>query len=203
MNEVHLETARLLMRPFALRDLDVLHSLWTDPEVRRYLWDDEIISRETAREVIEGSIENFEQRGFGFWILSLKNDPQPIGFGGLRQFKLEKSGADEIEILYGLAPKYWGQGLATEAAQAFLRYGFEELGLENIYAGADPPNKASFRVMQRLGMNEPRHTEVNGLAAIYYSMRRAEFQPTASLYRLKSKNKIEQFSQSACHKLDS
>jgi [ribosomal protein S5]-alanine N-acetyltransferase len=194
MNEVHLETARLLMRPFVLSDLDALHCMWTDPEVRRYLWDDKIISRETAREVIEGSLENFEQRGFGFWILSLKNDSQLIGFGGLRQFKLEESGADEIEILYGLAPNYWGRGLATEAAQAFLRYGFEELGLENIYAGADPPNKASLRVMQRLGMNELRHTKVNGLAAIYYSMRRAEFQPTTSLYRLERKNKIEQFS---------
>lgn len=184
MDEVHIETARLLMRPFARSDLDVLQRMWTDPQVRRYLWDDEIISRETAQETIEGSIENFQQHGFGFWILSLKNDPRPVGFGGLRQFKNQESGADEIEILYGLAPEYWGRGLATEAAQAFLRYGFEELGLEIIYAGADPPNEASFHVIERLGMKEPRHTMVNGLEAIYYSLSRAEFQPASSLYRL-------------------
>lgn len=184
MNEVHVETTRLLMRPFAVSDIDALHRLWTDPQVRRYLWDDEIISRETAQAAIEESIKNFQQRGFGFWTLSLKDDPQPIGFGGLRQFNDEQSGADEIEILYGLAPEHWGRGLATEAAQAFLRYGFEELRLENIYAGADPPNEASFRVMERLGLKEPRRTTVNGLEAIYYVMSRAEFQPVSSLYNL-------------------
>lgn len=184
MNEVHIETTRLLMRPFALSDMEALHRLWSDPLVRRYLWDDEIISLETAQAAIEGSIEDFQQRDFGFWTLSFKDDPQPIGFGGLRSFKNEQSGADAIEILYGLAPEYWGRGLATEAAQAFLRYGFEELGLENIYAGADPPNEASFRVMERLGMKVLRPTIVNGLAAIYYVMTRGEFQSASALYRL-------------------
>lgn len=184
MNEVRIETARLLLRPFVPGDLEVLHRLWTDPAVRRYLWDDEIIPRATVQAVIEDSLDNFQQRGFGFWTLNCKDDPQPIGFGGLRQFKDEQSGADEIEILYGLAPAHWGKGLATEAAQAVLRYGFAEVGLETIYAGADPPNEASFRVMERLGMKLARRTTVNGLEAIYYVMTRAEFQPAAALDRL-------------------
>jgi ribosomal-protein-alanine N-acetyltransferase len=56
-----------------------------------------------------------------------------------------------------------------------LRYGFEELGLERIYAGTDPPNRASVRVMEKVGMRFDRQTEINGLAAIYYMLSRAEF----------------------------
>ena len=85
---------------------------------------------------------------------------------------------------FWLVPEYWGQGLATEAAQAWLRYGFEELGLAAIYAGADPPNEASLRVIERLGMKLPRRATVNGLEVIYYSLTRAEFQPAATHYHL-------------------
>lgn len=78
-------------------------------------------------------------------------------------------------MLYGFAPENWGKGLATEAAQEAIRYGFEQVGLERIYVGADPPNEASFRVMERIGMTFLRRTTVGELEAIYYILRRDEF----------------------------
>jgi ribosomal-protein-alanine N-acetyltransferase len=127
-----IETARLRMRPFARDDVEALHRLWTDPQVRKYLWDDIVIPREQAVEVVESSIASFEQRGFGLWTAFPKDKDKLIGFCGLRLF----GDPPEAEILYGLALEYWGQGLATEVSNAMLWFGFAECGLDRIYAGA-------------------------------------------------------------------
>lgn len=163
------------MRPFAESDIDELHRLWIDPGVRKFLWDDRIVPRETAIAVVEGSIDSFATHGFGFWAIHFKNDPKLIGFGGLRYFTEDGGGVNEVEILYGLAPEHWGKGIATEAACAVLRYGFEEIELARIYAGADPPNAASFRVIERLRMKFARKIVVSGVEAIYYVMSRDDY----------------------------
>jgi ribosomal-protein-alanine N-acetyltransferase len=178
-----IETARLMMRPFRSDDVDEMHSLWTDPDVRRYLWDDVKITREQAQEVVTQSIELFGSRGIGFWVVCLLEPgnriearsanegrvtapTEPvIGFCGLRPF----GDPPEIEILYGLRPEYWGRGLATEAAQGVLEYGFKVLELDRIYAGADPPNASSFRVMERLGMKFAKRVQLGETEAIYYA----------------------------------
>jgi RimJ/RimL family protein N-acetyltransferase len=168
-------TARLMMRPFATNDVDALHRLWIDPGVRKFLWDDQIIPRETAVAVVESNIDSFATHDFGLWAIFFKNDPKLIGFGGLRHFTEDGSENEEVEILYGVAPEHWGKGIAPEAAREVLRYGFEGLKLANIYAGADPPNVASFRVIEKLGMKFARKTMVNGLEAIYYLMNRDDY----------------------------
>jgi RimJ/RimL family protein N-acetyltransferase len=168
-------TPRLMMRPFAIDDVDDLHRLWIDPGVRKFLWDDQIIPRETAVAVVESSIYSFVNHGFGFWTICFNNDPALIGFGGLRHFTADGADASEVEILYGVAPGHWGKGVATEAAGAVLRYGFEERKLAHIYAGADPPNVASFRVIEKLGMKFSRKMVVNGLDVIYYAICRDDY----------------------------
>jgi RimJ/RimL family protein N-acetyltransferase len=70
--------------------------------------------------------------------------------------------------LYGIKPQRWGQGFAAEIAAAVSRRGFEINGLERIYAGADPPNKASFRVMEKIGMKFDARVTINGVEALYY-----------------------------------
>src|SRR5262245_10743401 len=55
-------TARLILRPFAAADVDDLHRLWVDPGVRKFLWDDQVILRETAVAVVESSIESFARK---------------------------------------------------------------------------------------------------------------------------------------------
>jgi ribosomal-protein-alanine N-acetyltransferase len=175
MNFSRIETTRLMMRPFAMDDVDELHRLWIDPSVRKFLWDDQVIPRETAVAVVESGIESFLHNSFGFWAISLKDDADLIGFGGLRHFTEDGAQESEVEILYGIAPEHWGKGIATEAAVAILRYGFEDLKLTQIYAGADPPNVASFRVIEKLGMKFARKTVINGVEAVYYVMSRHDY----------------------------
>lgn len=162
-----LETARLRLRPFIAGDLAALHRLWANPDVRRYLWDDVEITIDRAEVVIAASSESFDSRGFGFWSIFLReNNEDLIGFCGLRVF-----GNDEdVEILYGIHPSRWGQGLATEASEAVLHFGFQTCGLTKIYAGADSPNSASFRVMEKLRMTYDGPRVVNGIEAVYYRL---------------------------------
>ena len=82
-----LVTPRLSLRPATEADIDALHRLWTDPEVRRFLWDGEIITRETAAEVIGDLIACFDSLGFGLWVAATFEAPrQTIGFAYLRPF---------------------------------------------------------------------------------------------------------------------
>lgn len=173
--ECRLETDRLTLRPFAASDLDWLHQLWTHADVRRYLWDGIEIGRERAAEEISKSRESFQSHGFGFWAVLLKEDNALIGFCGLRVF----GDASDVEILYGIAPGHWGKGLATEAARATLRYGFETCRLAKIYAGADAPNEASIKVMAKLGMTYEGPRTINGIEAVYYSINNSRHEETA------------------------
>lgn len=176
-----------MMRPFTTDDVDELHRMWVDPGVRKFLWDDQVIPRETAAAVVEGSVESFARHGFGFWAACFKDDPALAGFGGLRHFTEDGAAESEVEILYGVAAGHWGKAIATEAARAVLRYGFEETELEQIYAGADPPNAASFRVMEKIGMRFARRMTVNGFETIYYVTKREDYRPDASTYLLRRK----------------
>ncbi len=171
MNSLRIETARLALRPFVLSDTDDLHRLWIDPQVRKYLWDDEVISREVAEEVVQSSLASFASHGFGLWSVFFKGEDVLIGFCGFRHF----DDPPEVEILYGVTPRHWGAGLATEAARAMLRFGFEENHFQRVYAGADPPNATSFRVMERCGMKFEKRQTINDKEAIYYSLAREDF----------------------------
>ena len=115
--------------------------------------------------------QTFEDYGFGFWILRRRETSDPVGFAGLRHYGDE----DEVEILYGLTPRFWGRGLASEAARAVLTFAFEECELETVHAGTDPPNAASLRVIEGLGMRFLRRQEIDGVEAVYFELTREDF----------------------------
>jgi RimJ/RimL family protein N-acetyltransferase len=167
-----LETERLRLRPCEPADLDALHALFTDPDVRRFLWDDRVIARGETAGVIEASVASFASRGFGQWLAFPRaGDGALVAFSGLRVVP----GGTDVELLYALAPARWGQGLASEAARAVLRHGFAALGLSRILARTDAPNAASIRVMQRLGMRFERRGLEHGLDTVCYSLAREDF----------------------------
>jgi ribosomal-protein-alanine N-acetyltransferase len=149
-------------------DADALHVLWTDPAVRRYLFDDEIIPRSVVDEEIAVSERLMAAHGYGLWTARLREADALIGFCGYRFFHEPP----QLQLLYGLAPAYWGRGLATEAARAMIRRGFDVNRFERVIASADAPNVASHRVMERAGMRFWKRETVNGLDTVYYDMTR-------------------------------
>jgi len=171
MELLEIETARLRLRPFGSTDVDEIHRLWADPGVRKYLWDDEVISREQAAEAIEESLARFRSAGLGLWAASFRDEPEVIGFCGYWFFR----DPPELELLYGVATDNWGKGLATEMARALIRYGFQELALDRIVASTDTPNTASVRVMEKSGMRFDRRASAGRLDTIFYTIARDEF----------------------------
>jgi ribosomal-protein-alanine N-acetyltransferase len=168
-----IETARLRLRPVAMSDLDAIHELWTDPGVRKYLWDDEVIPIGQAASVIETSRSLFEEDGYGLWVVCPRDEETIIGFCGYWFFH----DPPELELLYGIATAQWGRSLATEAARAMIGHGFEKLSFNRIQASTDGLNQASVRVMEKAGMTFDKRTLTNGLDTIYYSITREAFQP--------------------------
>ena len=184
-----LETERLCMRPFGAGDVDALHALFVLPEVRQYLLDDVVIEREQAAEFVEASERCFDENGFGLCVLLPREmragaqNSELIGFCGVRHFEDPYAG-EQPELLYGLEPRCWGQGYALEASVGMLRFAFEACRLPLIYAGIDPPNVRSRRVIERLGMSGWRSLEFEDQPADYAQLAAADFAPGAAYYRL-------------------
>jgi RimJ/RimL family protein N-acetyltransferase len=164
-----LSTPRLLLRPLEPGDADALFRIFNLPEVGRYLWDGQPVSRETTEKEIAISQRRFQASGFGHFGVTTREDPlRLIGVVGLRPFDDDR----RMEVFYLLDPLFQGRGLATEAAQAVVRFGFEILELPEIHAGADVPNAPSFRVMERLGMSPAFDTGPEARRIRYYSRKR-------------------------------
>lgn len=145
-----LETKRLLLRRLVMDDLDSLFALYSDPEIRRYFPEGTLTYDETKAELewfLNGHPTHPEQ---GLWATILKETGQLIGRCGLLPWIIDQR--PEVEIAYLLDKKYWGQGLATEAAQAILHYGFEQLQLPRLICLIDRENQASIRVAMKIGM---------------------------------------------------
>jgi RimJ/RimL family protein N-acetyltransferase len=100
-----------------------------------------------------------------------RDTPGFLGWCGL--FPLEDSGL--IEIGYRYVRAAWGQGVATEAARAVLDYGFRALALDPIVAVADPDNRGSHRVLEKIGLRSAGEAWYYGKWLPFYRLTRAEY----------------------------
>ena len=145
-----LETPRLRLRRWRAEDLEPFAALNADPEVMEHF--PSTLSVEQTAEAMSWIAKHFERHGFGWWAVEVPGLTPFAGFIGLAVPAFETSFTPCVEIGWRLARPWWGQGLATEGAQAALAYGFERLGLAEIVAFTVPGNARSRRVMEKLGM---------------------------------------------------
>jgi RimJ/RimL family protein N-acetyltransferase len=175
-----IETARLRYRMPGPHDLDAMMLIVSDPEVMKYLGvkPGTVLTREEAKNTLERMIEFWQEHGFGRWAVTNKEDDKLIGLCGFRLLD------GMPELFYVFAKAWWGQGLATEAARALLRYGFEELGFESIVAAVRPANIASINVITKIGMSYEKKFSHYGINAVRYLITRDEYQVDDSPYLL-------------------
>jgi len=166
-----LETKRLTLRRLNMDDLDGLVALYHSPDVRKF-YSEGIPSYEETKQELEWMINTcYVKYGFGMWATIEKATGKFIGRCGLTPMNIE--GYEEIEVGYMLAKEYWGHGLATEAAQAILQYGFEQVGLSRLICVINPGNEASSKVAMKIGMKLEIDGDVNGEPTLLYSINKS------------------------------
>ncbi|HEY3312232.1 MAG TPA: GNAT family N-acetyltransferase [Anaerolineales bacterium] len=165
-----LETPRLILRHLVLEDLEDLWALYCNPNITKYI-PDAPRSREEAREELEWHMHGHPKfPELGLWATIYKESGKFIGRCGLLPWTID--GRQEVEVAYALAERYWGQGLATEAARAILVYGFESLALQRLICLIDPDNLASQKVARKIGMQLELRTVLDNLPTLIYSTSR-------------------------------
>ena len=166
----HLATRRTALRPLTADDLAATHALWTNPGVRKYLWDDVVIHEDQAAEVVAASERHFQQFGYGLWAVSERpGDPRLMGVCGFRPSEAEGrsscsgSGRDT------------GAGACQRVRVCAACYVFEILQCPSVVAATDVPNDSSIRALRRLGMTLERQGMLNGFDTLFFRLSREEF----------------------------
>lgn len=166
-----MESERIQFRPYTMADLDFYAALVADPQVMRYISDGSTRTRQEAEERLRQIIGRYGQgTGTGLMLLVRKEDQVPVGHAGLVEQNVE--GAAELEIGYWIAPAYWGQGFATEAAAALRDEGLQRRS--RLISLIQPGNLGSAKVARRIGMTHERDVDFKGTLVGLYSIERAD-----------------------------
>jgi ribosomal-protein-alanine N-acetyltransferase len=148
-----LVTERLGLRRFTSSDTDWLAELYSDPEVTRYIGGTK--DREQAEQLLNIRCLQYydEHPGLGIWLTVERSTGTRVGFHLLNHIQ----GESLIQIGFTLVKQAWGRGIGTEMGTALLRYAFVELSLPRLVAIANLDNRASQRVLLKIGLH--RHGE--------------------------------------------
>jgi RimJ/RimL family protein N-acetyltransferase len=144
-----LRTPRLLLRQWRDADLAPFAELNADPEVMRHF--PSVLTTAESDALALGARALVASRGWGLWAVEVVDGAPFIGFVGLAAPRFEAHFTPAVEIGWRLAREHWGNGYATEGAQAVISFAFDELGLEEIVSFTTAANDRSRRVMERLG----------------------------------------------------
>ncbi|RMF03937.1 MAG: N-acetyltransferase [Bacteroidetes bacterium] len=174
---VELHTPRLLLRPLTEADLPDLFILDSNPEVHRYLSQRPISSMQEAEAYLAYILSQYAEYGIGRLAIIEKASGEFVGWSGLKYETEVRTEFDYYDLGYRLKQNFWGQGIATEAARESLRFGFEDLQLTKICAGADVNNKASNYILgQKLGMRAGGPFTYDGILCHWYELTLEDWQ---------------------------
>lgn len=165
-----IETQRMKLSRWEPADAVAFRPIAQDPIVMRYVNNGEPWSDAKVGEFIARQMRHISLRGFCFWKIQRKPDGRLIGLCGLQALPLGCRW--EVEIGWWLTPRYWGRGLASEAASAVMSAARNSLRTNRIVAIAVAENYASRRIMQKIGMRYERNVRHRGFQVVLYATRR-------------------------------
>ncbi len=150
MTAWELRTERLVLRPWRDADREPFAELNADAEVMRYF--PAPLTRVQSDQLAARAGSHIAAHGWGLWAVEVVGGPEFVGFVGLARPAFTAHFTPAVEVGWRLAREHWGNGYATEAAIASLRFGFEQLGLPEIVSFTSAVNRRSQAVMARIGM---------------------------------------------------
>jgi len=158
-----LQTARLILRPFAESDLDRIVDLMANEEFMKFSMGP--MTREQAARFLQKVI-GWNRAGLPSQFAMIDRETgRLIGYCGF--LHQEVDGAKEIEIGYRLHPDFWNRGLAPETAHAVRDHAFRDLQLERVISLIHPDNHASRRVTEKNGMTIEKRTTFRGFRRLF------------------------------------
>lgn len=175
--KIFIETDRLILREILPSDIDGMFKLDSDPEVHKYLGNKPITEREQISDVINFIRQQYIDNGIGRWAIIDKKTNDFIGWTGLKFVtELTNNHKNYYDLGYRLIRKYWGQGIATETAIACLKYAFEQLKTNEVYAIADCENNGSNKILRKVGLNFIERFDFDGIEHNWYRITKDEYE---------------------------
>ena len=146
VRDYSMETERVQFSKWRRDDLDLARLLWGNPDVTRFICAGGVFSEADIARRLDTEISNEQRFHVQYWPIFTRGPHVLIGCCGLRP-----RGEAGYEIGFHLRPEFWGQGYASEAAAAVIRHAFASLRAEELFAGHNPRNTASWKILTRLG----------------------------------------------------
>jgi RimJ/RimL family protein N-acetyltransferase len=143
-----IRTDRLVLRRWRDEDREPFAAMNADPAVVEHLQGP--MTRDRSDDFIDRIESHWDEHGWGLWAVQVPDVAPFVGYVGLWPADYLERGM--VEVGWRLAPEHWGHGYATEAAREGMRFGFEEVGLDEIVSFTVPQNVRSIGVMERIGL---------------------------------------------------
>ena len=157
-------TPRLQAERLALHHLDDLIRFHRDPAVMAELGG--VRDEHQTEQYLSRNVDHWVKHGFGVWVLREIDGSEVVGRAILRYLPIED--INEIEVGFALYPRLWGRGLATEVAETCLALARSELRAESLVAVTTPANRASQRVLLKLGLHYERELLIEETRCFLY-----------------------------------
>jgi [ribosomal protein S5]-alanine N-acetyltransferase len=144
-------SARIVLRRAEEKDAKDLLALYSDESVVQFLPLDLFLSTEDAKEEMRWYEQIFQNQSGIRWMIEDKQLKKVIGTCGFLNYEKKHN---RMEIGYDLAPEFWGQGFMPEALKLIIEFGFSKMRINKIEAKVEPKNKASIRLLEKLGFQK-------------------------------------------------
>jgi ribosomal-protein-alanine N-acetyltransferase len=173
--KVFIETEKFILREILETDVEGMYALDSDPEVHKYLGNNPIASMDAALATIQHVRKQYEANGIGRWAIIDKASNEFVGWAGLKYEQNLRTNINYYDIGYRLLRKYWGKGIASEAAKVSLEYGFNQLNINEIFAAAQVDNAASNKILTNIGLKFVETFEFRGAVNNWYKLNKSDY----------------------------
>ncbi|HDR4708802.1 TPA: GNAT family N-acetyltransferase [Bacillus paranthracis] len=144
-----LETERLVLRWFHLKDAPFILELVNDPAWIQFIGNKGVRTLEDATNyIVNGPIDMYNKLGFGLYLVERKEDLTPLGMCGL----IKRDSLEDVDIGFAFLEEFRSNGYGYESASAVIDYGVQNLGLKRIVAITTIDNIHSGKLLEKVGL---------------------------------------------------
>lgn len=159
-----LRTERLGFSVWSVKDLSEALELWGNPQVTKFITADGRMSEEQVQQRLNKEMDTFNKHHIQYWPVYILETNQHIGCCGLRPYSPKNN---ILEIGVHLKEQYWGRGFAMEACLTVIKYAFETINVDALFAGHNPKNTSSAKLLKKLGFKYT-HDEFYAPTGLYH-----------------------------------